>query len=107
SGVQLFGSVTFQMLWRDGYRALDALDDNRDGRLEGAELDGLAVWFDRNGDGVSQRDEVVPIELLGVKTISVSATGVTGESPMSAAGVTMQDGRVLPTYDWMAEPLNR
>ena len=47
SGRQLFGSVTFHMFWSDGYRALDALDDNRDGELRGNELKGLAAWFDR------------------------------------------------------------
>ena len=59
SGRQLFGSVTWWMFWRDGYHALNALDDDRDGLLRGAELQGLAVWFDRNSNGVSEFGEVL------------------------------------------------
>ena len=51
-GLQLFGSVTWWLFWEDGYAPLAALDDNHDGRLEGAELKGIAIWFDRNGNGV-------------------------------------------------------
>jgi len=30
---------------------MDALDDNHDGWLTGNELHGLALWYDRNGNG--------------------------------------------------------
>jgi hypothetical protein len=105
SGRQLFGSVTWWIFWRDGYAALDALDDNRDGRLSGAELHGLAVWFDRNGDGVAEAGEVVPIEELGIDSIDVRRTGFDGESACNRGGLMMKDGRVLPTYDWVAHPV--
>ena len=54
----MFGSVTWWLFFSDGYRALDTLDDNRDGRLTGSELSGIAVWFDRNTEEVraAQRD---------------------------------------------------
>ena len=59
SGRQLFGSVTSWLAFANGYQALDALDDDRDGEVRGSELEGLAVWTDRNADGVAQRGEVV------------------------------------------------
>jgi hypothetical protein len=104
SGRQLFGSVTWWIFWRDGYHALDALDDNRDGLLSGEELRGLAVWRDANGDGVSDPGEVLPLTALGVTALSVRATGrmEPGASPACADGLRMADGRVLPTYDWVA-----
>jgi hypothetical protein len=105
SGHQLFGSVSFHMFWSDGYRALDALDDNRDGELRGAELTGLAVWFDRNQNGVSDAGEVVAIERTGIAALSVRATQCVGESLSNEAGLTMIDGRVLPTYDWTTKAL--
>jgi len=42
SGRQLFGTATWWLLFPNGYAALDALDDNRDGSLAGAELRGSA-----------------------------------------------------------------
>jgi hypothetical protein len=104
SGQQLFGSATWWMFFTDGYHALDALDDNRDGKLSGSELRGLAVWFDRNSNGVSDPGEVVPTELLGIESIATRAESMEGESPANQCGLVMQDGRVLPTYDWMAYP---
>jgi hypothetical protein len=102
SGRQLFGSVTWWMFFRNGYEALSALDDNRDGQLTGHELDGLAVWFDRNGNGVSDPGEVIPIDQLGIEAISCRAASMDGESPANHEGLRMTDGRLLPTYDWIA-----
>lgn len=105
SGHQLFGSVTFQMFWSDGYRALDALDDNRDGKLSGDELKGLAVWRDVDGDGKSRAVEVTLLHDVGVAALSVRGTQH-GSVLGSSAGVVMTDGRVLPSYDWMPEPVD-
>ena len=38
SGLQMFGSYSFFLFWNNGYEALSALDDNQDGKLDGAEL---------------------------------------------------------------------
>src|SRR5947207_743214 len=66
SGLQMFGNVTFWIFWRDGYDALSALDDNGDGVLSGRELRGLALWQDRNGNGVSEPGEVRPVADFGI-----------------------------------------
>lgn len=104
SGRQLFGSVTWWMFFRDGYRALDALDDDRNGELAGDELRGLAVWLDRDSDGISDRGEVVPVGKAGIEAISVRALTMVGRSPANPIGLRMCDGRVLPTYDWVTAP---
>ncbi len=101
SGRQLFGSVTWWMFFEDGYRALDALDDDRDGWLRGDELSGLALWFDFDSDGISAAGEVIPVEAAGVTGLATSATGRDGASPMNAAGATLLGGRSVPTYDWI------
>jgi hypothetical protein len=102
SGLQLFGSVTWWMFWRDGYQALAALDDNRDGWLSGAELDGIAVWIDRNQNGHSDPGEVISLAAAGIARIGVSAvpdaTGVLANSQ----GIEFADGRRTASFDWIA-----
>jgi len=105
SGRQLFGSVTWWIFWRDGYAALDALDDDRDGWLTGPELKGLAVWRDANSNGTSDPGEVTPIESTAVDGISVYAIGKEGQSPANAVGLKLKDGRVVGTWDWVATPV--
>ncbi|MCA9310866.1 MAG: hypothetical protein KDA21_06650, partial [Phycisphaerales bacterium] len=104
SGRQLFGSGTWLMRFSNGYRAMDALDDDRDGVLRGDELRHLAAWFDRNSDGVSQPDEVRPLDSLGVVGLRTEITGYAGDSPMNPRGLIMRDGRELPTWDWVTSP---
>jgi len=106
SGRELFGSVTWWLFFPNGYRALDVLDDNRDGALTGAELKGLSVWFDRNSNGTSDAGEVVSTDSLGIAAISTRPTGTDGKSPMHAAGIRLKDGRTFPTYDWITPPTN-
>ena len=105
SGRRLFGSVTWWIFWSDGYQALAALDDNGDGVLSGDELRGLAVWRDKNGNGISDPDEVVPIEETQIASITIFSTETTSPnaSPANPVGLRMKDGRALPTYDWVLE----
>jgi hypothetical protein len=105
SGRQLFGSVTWWMFFADGYRAMDALDDDRDGRLSDGELVGLAVWLDRNTNGVSEPGEVDAMEELPIASLATRATSIEDGSPANLSGLTLTDGRVLPTYDWIVPPV--
>ena len=102
NGRQLFGSVTWWIFFDNGYRALDALDDNRDGWLKDSELKGIVVWRDRNTNGKSDAGEVVSLRSLGIEAISVKATGKEDGCPCNRTGLKRSDGRVLPTYDWIS-----
>lgn len=104
SARDLFGSYSFQIFRQTGYDALAALDDNGDGRLAGDELEGIRVWFDRNSDGISTAAEVVSLDTLGIVEIAVRETAREGRYPMNPAGITLGDGRRLPTWDWITEP---
>ena len=107
SGREMFGSVTWWLFFSNGYRAMDVLDDNRNGWLESGELEGISVWFDRNSNGRSDPGEVVAVERLPIVAIATRSTGRDGSSPMHECGLRLQDGRSVPTYDWIAPPVER
>lgn len=102
SGRQLFGGVTFWMFWDSGYEALAALDDNHDGQLTGKELEGLALWHDANGNGVSDPGEVKPLADYGIVALSDRCERDVNHPDRivwSTRGVTFRDGTTRPTYD--------
>lgn len=102
SGRQLFGNMTFFMLFSDGYRALDALDDDRDGQLADEELTGLAIWHDRNTNGISEPGEVTPIAGTPIHAIRTQSRSLhNGLHPMNPTGLTLDDGATRPTWDWI------
>ena len=105
SGRQLFGSVTWWMFWDDAYQALEVLDEDRSGWIEGRELADLAVWFDRDQDGRSDHGEVVRIESTPIAAIAAHASGTAGGAAMNAKGLRLNDGHLLPTYDWVTTPV--
>ena len=90
------------MFWDTGYEALAALDDDRDGRLSGKELAGLALWHDANGNGVSDAGEVKPLADYGIVALSCKAVRDPNHPDRiaySPAGVTFRDGTTRPTFD--------
>jgi tetratricopeptide (TPR) repeat protein len=102
SGLQMFGSVTFWVLWQDGYQALAALDDNRDGILRGEELAGMAVWRDVNSNGISESGEVSTLGAWKISGLSCRAESHPSGIPFSPKGVEFSDGSIRPSYDWIA-----
>lgn len=100
SGFDLIGARTWAVFWSDGFEALRALDDDRSGDLTGAELGGLALWRDADGDGVSDAGEVRPVSVHGISGL---ATRGAAERPglLSAPdGVRFEDGSARALYDW-------
>jgi hypothetical protein len=95
SGRQLFGTVTWWMFWRDGFEPLAALDDNRDGKLTGPELDGIAVWRDANSNGVSDPGEIVSTGEFGIVEID-----------FRGSRIVLRTGTVLPMFDWVPQGIN-
>ena len=101
SALQLFGSVTFWLFWRNGYDAMQSLDDDASGELAGDELRSIGLWQDRNADGVSDACEVRSLASAGI--VALSYDHVDGDGSRFAAiaprGVRLSDGRTRPTYD--------
>ncbi len=107
SALQLFGGVTFWMFWDNGYQALAALDNDGDSELSGDELIGLAIWHDRNSNGISEPGEVKPLADWGITSISCRWERDSSQPegiPYSPEGVVFRDGTTRPTYDIVLQP---
>ena len=103
SARQLFGTYTFQIFWDDGFQALASLDDDRDGVLRGEELKGIALWFDENGNAVSDPGEVQPLEVHGVRALQTRPQGREAGMLHHAVGIERETGAPWPVWDWEVE----
>lgn len=102
SGLQLFGAVTFWIFWENGYEALASLDNDQDGFLRGAELEGLVIWRDTNSNGVSEPGEVQPLSYYGITGLACGCQRHQTGIPYNPAGVVFEDGHTRPTFDWVS-----
>ncbi len=100
SGQQLFGTCTWWIFWKNGYEPLQSLDNNHDGALTGAELNGISVWFDRNGNGKCDAGEMVSVKRLGIRRISVQSNSRNKGLLWNGNGVEFADGHHGVTCDW-------
>lgn len=100
SGFDMIGQRTWSVFWSDGFEALRALDDNRDGQLTGGELGGLSLWRDENRNGVSDPGEVVPANVHGIVALSVNGQRTRRDLITSPDGVRFDNGETRPLYDW-------
>ncbi len=78
------------------------INDKGDGVLSGAELKGLALWNDADGDGVSEPGEVIPVEVLGITSLSCTRRRMRWAITGIRRGAAFKDGTTRPTYDWIA-----
>jgi tetratricopeptide (TPR) repeat protein len=103
SALQWFGNVTFWLFWENGYQALASLDDDSNGELAGEELRDLAIWHDRNSNGMADPGEVRALSAHGI--VALSCRHVRGDrlafAAVSPQGVRLVNGRTRPTYDVM------
>jgi hypothetical protein len=81
NGGELFGSGTVLANGKkasDGYVALRTLDSNLDGLIDvhDSGFDQLLVWTDKNGNGVTDKNELSRLTDLGIKSISLDAKAV-------------------------------
>ncbi|WP_299587786.1 calcium-binding protein [uncultured Microbulbifer sp.] len=84
---ELFGSPE-----RTGYEELGDLDSNADGIIDinDERYSELLVWQDKDGDGISQAEELVSLTDIGIVSISLSHTAV--EAQEGADGQIAREG---------------
>ncbi|HEY0921655.1 MAG TPA: hypothetical protein VGE87_03335, partial [Rheinheimera pacifica] len=91
---ELFGSPE-----RSGFDELSDLDSNGDGVIDVADefFALLQVWQDLNGDGISQASELKTLAQIGIQSISLSfspVTGANGDAQLVRTGTfKWSDGR--------------
>jgi hypothetical protein len=100
SGFDMIGQRTWSVFWSDGFEALRALDDNRDGELTGGELGGLSLWRDENRNGVSDAGEVIPVNIHGIAGLAVRGNAVRPGLITAPNGVRFDNGQTRALYDW-------
>jgi hypothetical protein len=76
----------------NGYEELSALDIDRNGNLEGAELEGLMVWTDKNSNGIAEQGEVTSLGEMGITSIGVTHNNYVGNY--------VRNGKSFKTFDW-------
>ncbi len=103
SGIQMFGSRTFNLFFEHGYEALALLDDDRDGRLREGELDGLALWHDSDADGRCTDGEVCPLGDWGILGLNCENELDSQGVRFSPRGVEFNDGTFRPSFDLVLE----
>ena len=79
NGTELFGDNTLLSngsLATDGFAALRDLDSNVDGVIDANDVafSELRVWRDLNQDGISQADELVTLDSLGITSLATGGT---------------------------------
>lgn len=105
---ELFGdrSQCSSGLCNDGISALRMLDINHDGIINADDpaFSEILVWADRNQDGESQSDELLPLPAYDIRSISLSETAMTDAEfgrPGIAKIQVKTDGGSLFAYDVM------
>jgi hypothetical protein len=89
-GSNLFGSANG---YDNGYEELAATrDENGDGKISGAELVGLFVWQDANGNAIAGPTELKSVQDLGITEISVR--------PNNFKSTFVMKGQTFTSWDW-------
>jgi len=88
TGLNLFGSATG---FQDGYQSLSVLDANKDNVISGAELEGLSVWQDANGNAKVDAGEIKTVQALGITAINVTHIGLKSSFQRNGKYATMWD----------------
>lgn len=102
------GSRAERPTWSNGYEALGLLDKDHDGRVAGAELEALSLWFDKNRDAHSDAGEVKSLASLGITALYYqNPTGQAGSDDigLDLGYERLVDGRVVQgrSVDWYGE----
>ncbi|MGM9991298.1 MAG: hypothetical protein ACI376_00375 [Candidatus Bruticola sp.] len=89
TGANFFGNTNG---YANGYDEMSSLDANNDGVLSGAELEGLYVWQDRNGNGIADKGELASVQELGITSIGVTHNNM--------VGTYVRNGQTFKSFDW-------
>jgi hypothetical protein len=91
TALQLFGTAGG---YDNGYEKLSLVcDTDKNGWVEGQELEGLALWMDTNSDGVCQSEELKSLSDYGITAISTDHSNY-------VSSYKTEDGKMHISWDW-------
>jgi hypothetical protein len=91
NALQLFGTAGG---YTDGFEKLSIVcDSDKNGWVEGAELNGLFLWIDANHDATCQSEEMHPLAKYGIKRLSTKHSTWVGQFETT-------DGKQHIMWDW-------
>jgi len=99
SDKDLVGCAMGGKKWANGYEALASLDPDKKGFVEGGDLAGLYLWFDRNQDAVCQADEAVPLSSR-VRRLNYRVTPDAQGDVTLPQGAQLLNGQWVQSWDW-------
>ena len=113
-GSELFGNFTDDGAHANGFEALALFDADGNGVIDVDDpiFSALVLWQDRNGDGLSQTDELSGLTASGVASIgvqymSMEETDANGNTTRQRAAFAYEDGRAGLIIDvWFAMDVN-
>ncbi len=125
TAARLFGNYTFggrtsdlsqikldsridRPVWGNGYEALGLLDSDHDGRIAGAELEPLSLWFDKNRNAQSEAGEVKSLKSVGITALYYQHPAGqlgTDDIGLDIGYERVANGRIVQgrSVDWYAE----
>jgi hypothetical protein len=91
SALDLFGTAGG---YSNGYEKLATYDKDKNGFVEGKELEGFKVWIDKNQNGICEENELFDIKQFNVKKLSVNHNG------KYVSYYETNDGQKRLMWDW-------
>jgi hypothetical protein len=91
SALDLFGTAGG---YSNGYEKLATYDKDKNGFVEGKELEGFKVWIDKNQNGICEENELFDIKQFDVKKLSVKHNG------KFVSYYETNDGQKRLMWDW-------
>lgn len=85
NGSELFGEYYSGAVFEDGFKALETLDENHDGKIDALDKDfsKLRLWQDAGTgglpDGTCDKRELKPLAAYGIESISLESWGVNSQ----------------------------
>jgi hypothetical protein len=91
SALDLFGTAGG---YSNGYEKLATYDKDKNGFVEGKELEGFKVWIDKNQNGTCEENELFDIKQFNIKKLSVNHNG------KYVSYYETNDGQKRLMWDW-------
>ena len=111
TGNELFGDRTILADGKtasSGFEALATLDSNHDGVIDAKDklFSQLRIWVDRNGDGISDKDELVTLAQAGIKSLNlkhkeINQLDANGNTIARVGSFTRTNGKVADMKEYL------